>query len=281
MEIITAEHSGFCFGVKRAIDSAVQIAKEAGRDVYTYGPLIHNEAAIRNLNEAGVFAVEPEQIKSDASDDTIIIRAHGIGKSEFERLKDVYSEVFDATCPFVKKIHRIVEEHSKNGEQIVIVGCKEHPEVVGIRGWVSGDSYVISNEEEAKNLKLDKMRPVCVVSQTTFRNNKFQYYVEILKQKGYDIRAFNTICNATEERQSESSDIAGKVDVMLVIGGENSSNSKKLFEICKDICPRTYFLQSADDLDVSTLQPCERIGITAGASTPHYIIEEVQKKCQK
>ena len=294
MKVITAEHAGFCFGVQRAVEEAEKCAENAGSEVFTYGPLIHNESVIHDLEEKGIFAVETDLEEAFLSENpategrtrqkrpnTIIIRAHGVGRETEKRLKERYEHVVDATCPFVKKIHKIVAEHSAAGEQIVITGSPSHPEGIGIRGWVQGDSYVISNEQEANALDLDASRKVCIVSQTTFHFNKFKDLVEIVKQKVYDICAFNTICNATEERQREAAQLAQEVDAMLVLGGENSSNSKKLFEICRQACENTYFLQTSDDLDRSTLLSFDSIGITAGASTPHYIIEEVQKKCQK
>lgn len=308
MKVVTAEHAGFCFGVQRAVEEAEKCAEHAGTKVFTYGPLIHNESVIRDLEEKGIFAVETDILESQPdnikiTDDTllsskkenneiadtfpqkhpapILIRAHGVGRETERRLRERYETVIDATCPFVKKIHRIVAEHSAAREQIIIIGSATHPEVVGIRGWAQGDCITISNEKEAKELDLDASRKVCIVAQTTFHFNKFQDLVEIIKQKVYDVVAFNTICNATEERQREAERLAGEVDAMLVLGGENSSNSKKLFEICRAACPHTYFLQTSDDLDRSTLLSFDSIGITAGASTPHYIIEEVQKKCQK
>ena len=302
MRIVTAEHAGFCFGVQRAIDEALRCAKAAGEPICTYGPLIHNTSAIWDLEQAGVFAIEPEEadrlagmpkhmetdtpggkkaaaVPEDAK--TVVIRAHGVSRQAEESLRRRFGHVVDATCPFVKKIHRIVAEQSAAGRTVVITGAADHPEVLGIRGWIHGKSYVIADEAQARALPLGASEPVCVVSQTTFHYNKFQDLVEIMKENVYDIVAFNTICNATEERQSEAAAIAQTVDAMLVLGGENSSNSKKLFEICQKWCPNTFFLQTSDDLDRSTLQSFDSIGITAGASTPHYIIEEVQKKCQK
>ena len=292
MKVVTAEHAGFCFGVQRAVEEAEKCAKEADTQVFTFGPLIHNASVIRDLEEKGIFAAEAdlpenaavagEGAQTKKLPNPIIIRAHGVGRETEGLLRERYETVVDATCPFVKKIHRIVAEHSAAGEQIVITGSPTHPEVVGICGWAQGgDCFVISDENEARALILDPSRKVCIVSQTTFHFNKFQDLVEIIKQKVYDVFAFNTICNATEERQKEAERLAGEVDAMLVLGGENSSNSKKLFEICKGVCPHTYFLQTSDDLDRSILLSFDSIGITAGASTPHYIIEEVQKKCQK
>ncbi len=280
MEIITAKSAGFCFGVQRAVDMAEKKAREGGT-VYTYGPIIHNENVVADLEKKGVFALEATPESYAGGGKEIIIRSHGVPKDVALSIQEAGNKVTDATCPFVKKIHRIVAEHSANGEQIIIFGTNTHPEVLGIMGWSATPCIVIANEEEAKEFYYNKEDTLCIVAQTTFPYKKFQYMVDILTKKGYNIRAFNTICNATEERQREAAEIAKKVDLMLVIGGKNSSNSAKLFQICKEICPETIFLQTAEDLDLSGFLSIDKIGITAGASTPNYIIKEVQTKCQK
>ena len=280
MEVITAKSAGFCFGVQRAVDMAREMAKEH-TPVYTYGPIIHNENVVSDLEKAGVFALAANKESYSGGDMDIIIRSHGVAKETAEAMADAGNRVTDATCPFVKKIHRIVAEHSAEGEQIVIFGNRDHPEVNGITGWASAPCMVIADEKEAASFDAQTAKTLCVVAQTTFPYKKFQDMVEIIRQKGYNIRAFNTICNATEERQREAAEIARMVDVMLVIGGRNSSNSEKLFRICKEICPWTFFLQTAEDLDLSDFLSIDKIGITAGASTPNYIIKEVQTKCQK
>ena len=184
----------------------------------------------------------------------------------------------DATCPFVRKIHRIVERESENGRHIVIIGSEPHPEVEGIVGWANPDkTTVISDKEDAEKLNIPVNEKVCIVSQTTFNYNKFEDLVEIISKKGYDILVLNTICSATEERQTEAGQIASEVDAMIVIGGSHSSNTQKLFEICKKECENTYYIQSLDDLDLKTSESIRCVGITAGASTPNKIIEEVQK----
>jgi 4-hydroxy-3-methylbut-2-enyl diphosphate reductase len=223
-----------------------------------------------------------ENRTSDYEPGTVIIRSHGVTRAVEEDLKSKGHNVIDATCPFVKKIHRAVDEHSKNGEFIVIIGNPDHPEVRGIVGWINGDAYtVISDEKDAENFSVNSDIDVCIVSQTTFNHNKFQELVEIINQKGYHIIVLNTICDATNKRQVEAADIASSVDAMLVIGSKNSSNTQKLYEICKTRCNNTYYIQTADDFQPSDLSSIESVGITAGASTPNNIIEEVQKKCQK
>ena len=200
-------------------------------------------------------------------DSTVIIRSHGVSKDVYDSLHEKNVNIVDATCPFVLKIHKIVKEESANGSQIVIIGNENHPEVEGIMGWSLSDTYVIDTSEKAQNLVLDSQRRVCIVSQTTFNYNKFQELVEIISKKGYNIIIRNTICNATEERQTEAREIAKRVDAMIVIGGSSSSNTRKLYEICKKECYDTFYIQTINDLDLESLGRAECIGITAGAST--------------
>ena len=181
------------------------------------------------------------------------------------------------TCPFVLKIHRIVEKESLAGNHIIIIGDKDHPEVQGICGWCQGPYTVIRNKEEAEVFVPPKGKKISIVSQTTFNYNKFKDLVEKFLKKRYDISVLNTICNATEERQTEAKEIARRVDAMIVIGGKHSSNTQKLFEICKEECKNTYFIETLVDLDSKPFQSFRHVGITAGASTPNKIIEEVQK----
>ncbi len=281
MEVILAKSAGFCFGVQRAVDVVNKQIEEGVSPLYTYGPIIHNEEVVKDFESHGVQVME-EDSNEDYKPGTVIIRSHGVTKAVEEGLKAAGHNVIDATCPFVKKIHRAVDEHSKNGEYIVIIGNPDHPEVRGIVGWINGDKYtVISGEQSAKDFSVNSHDTICIVSQTTFNHNKFQELVEIIKQKGYHIIVLNTICDATNKRQVEAFDIASQVDAMLVIGSKNSSNTQKLYEICKTRCNNTYYIQTADDFQPSDLSSIESVGITAGASTPNNIIEEVQKKCQK
>ncbi len=281
MKVILAESAGFCFGVQRAVDVVKKQIAEGDGSLYTYGPIIHNEEVVREFEENGVTVMD-EDSTADYEPGTVIIRSHGVTKAVEDSLKAKGHNVIDATCPFVKKIHRAVEEHSKNGEYIVIIGNPDHPEVRGIVGWINGNDYsVISDEQSAKDFSVNSDKDICIVSQTTFNHNKFQELVEIINQKGYHIIVLNTICDATNKRQVEAADIASSVDAMLVIGSKNSSNTQKLYEICKTRCNNTYYIQTADDFQPSDLSSIESVGITAGASTPNNIIEEVQKKCQK
>lgn len=279
MEIILAESAGFCFGVKRAVDTVYEQASRNKGRIYTYGPIIHNEEVVHDLEQKGVSVVESQEDLKKCTDGTVIIRSHGVGREIYDLLKKQEIPYVDATCPFVLKIHRIVEQHSREGWHIVIIGNSTHPEVEGIKGWSSNkmETTVISTREEAEKFVLKGKKRVCIVSQTTFNNKKFKELVEIIEKKGYDINVLNTICNATQERQTEAKRIAGEVDAMIVIGGKNSSNTQKLFEICKKECENTCYIQTLRDLDLSKLQSINSVGITAGASTPNKIIEEVQK----
>ncbi len=278
MNVILAKSAGFCFGVKRAVDKVYEEAKNSNIPVYTFGPIIHNEEVVRDLEEKGVHAVCNESELAEISGGIMVIRSHGISKSVYGKIKDAGFQIVDATCPFVLKIHRIVEEYSQKGYHIIIIGNDSHPEVEGIKGWSSPDkTSVLQTREEAENFTLKIGEKVCIVSQTTFNYNKFQELVEIIEKKGYDIIVLNTICNATEVRQKEAAEIAANVDAMIVIGGSHSSNTQKLFEICKKECENTYYIQTLDDLDLNQFWSIDNVGITAGASTPNNIIEEVQK----
>ena len=191
-------------------------------------------------------------------------------------MSEIGIRIVDATCPFVKKIHDIVSRESAAGAHIVIIGNPEHPEVQGIKGWAGDRVTVVKDADGAGSLKFEKNEKICVVSQTTFNYNKFKDLVEIIKKKSYDVSVLNTICNATKERQTEAQSIAESVDAMIVIGDKHSSNTQKLFEICHKACNNTYYIQTLDDLNLNQLGSVETVGITAGASTPNNIIEEVQ-----
>ena len=280
MKVELAKMAGFCFGVNRAVDTVYEEAKQFS-PVYTYGPIIHNETVIDDLEKKGVQVIHSLEEAKELTEGTIVIRSHGVTRREQEELTADGLRVVDATCPFVKKIHRIVKREGENGREIVIIGNATHPEVEGIKGWCVSKVTVIGNEEEAQKYETNSDKGICIVSQTTFNYKKFNKLVEILSKKRYDILVLNTICNATEERQQEARKIAAEVDAMVVIGGKHSSNTQKLFEICKEECKNTYYIQTLEDLDVHSMQSMSCVGITAGASTPNNIIEEVHKECQK
>ena len=278
MEINVAKTAGFCFGVKRAVDQVYeQTEKENGKKIYTYGPIIHNEEVVKDLRSRGVEVIHSEKELAALTEGIVIIRSHGVPKRIYDLLEERKLQYVDATCPFVKKIHNIVKKASEEGSHVIIIGNPEHPEVQGIMGWSLLPVTVIQDAEEAEQLSLPEEQKICIVSQTTFNYNKFKDLVEIISKKRYDISVLNTICNATKERQTEAKSIAKGVDAMIVIGDKHSSNTQKLFEICKKACNNTYYIQTLDDLDMNQLRSVETVGITAGASTPNKIIEEVQK----
>ena len=278
MHVILAKSAGFCFGVKRAVETVYREAQKGGQPIYTYGPIIHNEEVVADLEQKGVAVVHSVDELGENPKGTVIIRSHGVEKKIYDEIRALGFEIVDATCPFVLKIHRLVDQYSRDGYHVVIIGNDSHPEVEGIKGWsVPEQTTVIGNREDAEKFSLSSEKKVCIVSQTTFNYNKFQELVEIMTKKGYDITVLNTICNATEERQTEAEQIAREADAMIVIGGRASSNTQKLFEICKKECENTYYIQTMKDLDLSRLKSTDNVGITAGASTPNNIIEEVQK----
>ncbi len=277
MEVICAKTAGFCFGVRRAVDTVYEQIEKQEKPVYTYGPIIHNEQVVEDLEKKGVRVVETPEELEEISSGVVVIRSHGVSREICEKIKSYGLSCVDATCPFVKKIHKIAERESRNGNHIVIIGNDGHPEVEGIKGWCDGSVTVLGNAAEAERFEAEKGQKLCIVSQTTFNYNKFKDLVEILEKKRYDISVLNTICSATEERQSEARKIAARADTMIVIGGSRSSNTRKLYEICKKECKNTYHIQTSVDLDEKPFQCIGRVGITAGASTPNNIIEEVQK----
>ena len=278
MEVIVAKTAGFCFGVKRAVEQVYEQIAKAEKPVYTYGPIIHNEFVVKDLEKKGVCVLNTEEELSALTDGIVVIRSHGVGKHIYDLLEAHHITVVDATCPFVKKIHRIVEKQTAEGRRVIIIGSPEHPEVQGIRGWGNDTTLVVEKPEQIDDLLLSKEEKLCIVSQTTFNYKKFQDLVEKFEKKGYDILVLNTICNATQERQVEARRIASEVDAMIVIGGKHSSNTQKLYEICQKECKNTYFIQSLGDFNPECVNSVRSVGITAGASTPKKIIEEVHTR---
>ena len=279
MQVKVAKSAGFCFGVQRAVDTVYEQAEKGVRPIYTYGPIIHNEVVVEDLKEKGVEVLNSLEELKKVEKGTVIIRSHGVGREIYELIREKGLDCVDATCPFVKKIHKIVDKESAAGKEIIIIGNDKHPEVEVIKGWCRTKAYVIESAEQAEELCASETVPLCIVSQTTFNYKKFKDLVEILDKKRYDKIVVNTICNATEERQTEARQIAGEVDAMIVIGGSHSSNTQKLFEICRNECENTYYIQTVCDLDLEVLRSTGLVGITAGASTPKKIIEEVQTRC--
>ena len=286
MKVRVAESAGFCFGVKRAVNLVYREADQSEGPVYTMGPIIHNDYVVNDLAGKGVRILGDDLLDRESGEvppesAVIIVRSHGISKEMTEKLKRHSWRIVDATCPFVRKIHTVVREYSSKGHPVVIIGDPQHPEVIGIRGWCSGICEVVASTREASALSVPKDIPLCVVSQTTFNYDNFQEIVEIIEALGYHVVATNTICNATRERQEEALRLAEASDIMIVIGGKNSSNTQKLVDICRRSCPETLFVQSGRNLDSVHIRPDCCVGITAGASTPNTIIQEVSQHVRR
>lgn len=275
MKVELAKSAGFCFGVEKAVNTVYEEAKKENEIVYTLGPIIHNEEVVKDMKKRGVEAVKMEDLAS-LQKGTVIIRSHGVSRDVYNFVKNSGHRVVDATCPFVKKIHAIVSVQSGKGKTVVIIGNPDHPEVMGIKGWGDENTYAVENIEQFINLDLKKDEEIIIVAQTTFNHKKFQEIIDKISLLGYDVRCFNTICNATQERQAEAKKIASNVDAMIVIGDKKSSNTGKLVEICQEECKNTVFIQTLEDLNYDALLSVDSVGITAGASTPKHIIEEVQ-----
>ncbi|MDT3844928.1 MAG: 4-hydroxy-3-methylbut-2-enyl diphosphate reductase [Bacillota bacterium] len=275
MRVIVAESAGFCFGVKRAMDIVEKQISEGIKPIYTYGPIIHNEEVVSDLEFRGVKVLENEEDLLAVREGTVILRSHGVARRVYDLLNERGIRYVDVTCPFVSKIHQIVQEQNRNGRRVIIVGSADHPEVQGIVGWADEHTRVINSPEEFLDLKLSKEEKLSVVAQTTYNYKKFQYLVEKIAELGYDTLCLNTICNATQERQAEAKSLASSVDAMIVIGGKSSSNTRKLYDICRQECSNTYYIQTLKDLKPDRTITVRNVGITAGASTPNKIIEEV------
>lgn len=274
MSVTVAKTAGFCFGVRRAVNLAEQQAGKNGV-IYAYGEIIHNMHEIRRLEECGVRTAQTlEEIPDGAK---VLIRAHGVPRTVYDTLAAKNCEVFDATCPFVQKIHRIVDRESRDGRLIVILGSAGHPEVVGIQGWC-GESVVLEGEEQARAFtEQPEMvdRPLAVVAQTTVNRAIWNISVGLIKKRCTNLKIFDTICKATDERQSEARLLAGASDQMIVIGDKKSSNTKRLYEISRSLCKNVLYIEDAAELTTQELCRDGRVGITAGASTPAWIIKEV------
>ena len=271
-EIIRAKNSGFCFGVKQAIEKTErQIELNRGRKkIYTCGPLIHNTLVTDDLEKRGVSILKG--LDNASSGDILIVRSHGEGKAFWNQVEERGLTVIDATCPFVSKIHSLVADASAEGWKVVIIGDKDHPEVRGIKGWSQGETVIVNSPEEAEDISDDNLFVVC---QTTIKKQLVDSIVEVLERKGKKFTIKNTICNATSERQKNCEKLAEECDAMVIIGGRDSSNTQKLFEIAGKKCSKTFFVEKIEDLPLHQLLKCNKIGVAAGASTPECVIKEV------
>ena len=271
-EVILAESAGFCFGVQRAVDEALEIQKKHNVKIYTLGPLIHNNDVVKFLEENNIFSIELENIDNLNKGDVIVIRSHGVSEAVLNRLEDKQLTVFNATCPFVTNIQKKVKKYSKEGYHIVILGDENHPEVIGINGWCE-DKAIITKDGTFKSSIPQK---VCVVAQTTEKMKNWENTLNHLKSVK-EVLAFNTICSATEARQKSTNKISKEADSIIVIGGKNSSNTTKLYQIAKENCANTIHVENVKELPIDFIKNnnAKKIGVTAGASTPDWIIKEV------
>ncbi len=281
MKVTVAKTAGFCFGVDRAVRMVEEELSRGTGPIFTFGPIIHNETVVEDLRARGASPVGREELEAMARDparrvpgSAIVIRSHGISAEEEELVRRAGLRVADATCPFVKKIHRIVEEAAQNGRRPVICGDPEHPEVKAILSRAGKNACVVTDPDEIAGIPHDM--PLTAVAQTTFYAKKYKEIVEKISALSYDAVVVDTICNATQMRQSEAAALAARTGTMIVIGGRHSSNTAKLYRICAELCPRTYYIQTLEDLIAQKFEPAGSVGITAGASTPKEIIEEVQ-----
>ena len=274
MEIVVAKTAGFCFGVSNAVKQVYGLLEKPCQPIYTYGPVIHNELVVSDLKKKGVIISEnTDEIISPAS---VVIRAHGVEPGIYEGLKEKNVDIVDATCPYVKKIHKLVSEKYAQGYQIIIIGDKKHPEVIGIKGWCNNSALVVEEVNDMEKIPDDiRARPACVVAQTTITSEKWKMLNEYLNKVFENVINFDTICSATSNRQNEAAEIAKKVDAMIVIGSKSSSNTQKLYDICSKYCRYTFYVETLGDLSPMDKKTIKKVGITAGASTPDWIIKEV------
>lgn len=276
MEILVAKSSGFCFGVKRAINLANKCAAETQGGIYTLGPIIHNPQVVKKLEDSHIYA---KKNIDEVQEGTIIIRSHGVKADEYQKARDKGLNIVDATCPFVKKAQDLVSQLCTEGYSVVVVGEKDHPEVKGLISYGSTDVLVTDSVEGIKDMP--RRKKIGIVAQTTLPMEKLEDVVNFCLHKASELKVFNTICNATSIRQKESAELARQVDLMVVVGGKNSANTRRLAEICKAIQPRTYHIEIAQELDESCFKGAEKIGVTSGASTPDWSIEEVVAKIKE
>ncbi len=280
-KIILASTAGFCFGVNRAVELVEELL-DKNQKVATLGPIIHNPQLVENLSARGARIVEsPDEVKND---EVLVLRSHGVAKSITDRAKELGLSVADATCPFVAKIHKIVAKAGDEGQTVLIAGDRQHKEVEGIIGHCTGDYFVFETPEDLELLskKVENLveKPICVVSQTTFNTELWKKCEKTLKKLYTNAFVFDTICNATSKRQQEAYDLASKCDAMIVVGGKHSSNTRKLYDVCKSVCEKVVHIETAEELDVSFFADAELVGVVAGASTPSGIIKEVLKTMQ-
>jgi 4-hydroxy-3-methylbut-2-enyl diphosphate reductase len=275
LKIILAKQAGFCFGVKRATQMAFEAAAKGGKTC-TLGPIIHSPQVVQRLEEMGVKVLSS---LTDLDSGAIIIRSHGVASEELQEARRKELEIVDATCPFVKKAQEHVKSLSQAGYDVVVVGDADHPEVQGIVSYAKGPVYVVGYGEEAAKLKITGK--IGIVAQTTQSFENLKNVVLECLVKGSEIRVFNTICDATAVRQEEAKELAKRVDCMIVIGGYNSANTTRLAQVCAELQPRTYHIETAQQLNGAWFEGVDTVGVTAGASTPKWVIDEVLEHIER
>ena len=276
MKLTIGEHAGFCFGVRRAVDKAFECAQQQLPCV-TLGPLIHNPQEVARLEQAGVRSVR--SLEEVAPGQTVIIRSHGVTPAVYKQCEEKGIPVIDCTCPHVAHIHQLVSEYSRNGRAVIIVGEADHPEVIGIAGWANGEVLILSAREEAMAAKLPEQ--ALVVAQTTIRRDRFEDVLSVLRMRVNDLTVRMTICAATSKRQQEAESLSREADVMIVVGGRNSSNTRKLLETCRLRCARAYQVETPQDVPAGVFGPQDHVAITAGASTPQWLLEQVKTRIEE
>lgn len=276
MELTIGEHAGFCFGVRRAVDKAFECA-DRQMPCVTLGPLIHNPQEVARLQSAGVRSVD--SLDEVAPGQTVIIRSHGVTPDVYARCEQLGIPVIDATCPHVAHIHQLVREYSAAGDAVIIIGEADHPEVIGIAGWAHGPVFILPDREAAERAKLPK--EAMVVAQTTIRRERFEDVLSVLKNQIAELTVRMTICAATSQRQQEAERLSREADVMIVVGGKNSSNTQKLLETCKKRCERSIQVETAEDVPHGVIKKTDRVAITAGASTPQWLLSQVRERIEQ
>ena len=271
MKLTIGEHAGFCFGVRRAVDKAFECA-DRQLPCVTLGPLIHNPQEVARLEKAGVRSVNGlDEVRPG---ETVIIRSHGVTPEVYAQCEKLGFPVIDCTCPHVAHIHQLVRDYSMDGDAVIIVGEPDHPEIVGIAGWAHGDVFILPTPETAKEAVLPSR--ALVVAQTTLRRDRFEDVLAVIRQKVADLTVRMTICAATSKRQQEAEALSREADVMIIVGGRNSSNTKKLLETCRLRCERAYQVETPEDVPQGVIKETDRVAITAGASTPQWLLEQVR-----
>lgn len=277
MEIVLAESLGFCMGVKRVVDMAYRaLDKSNGLPVVTLGPLIHNSQEIDRLAKDGIVGGDESTIPANG---TVIIRAHGVAPQAYEQLKARGLKIMDGTCPYVHYSQRKAVELKREGYSVVVVGDKNHPEISGILGYINNEAFVVKTVEDVQTLP--QLNRIGTIAQTTISPKKYRAVIEALREKADDVKVCETICDATEENQSAIRELSGEVDLLYVIGGRHSANSNKLVETAREKCPRATLIETADEINPEDLRGVKRVGVSAGASTPDWMIQRVVEKLRE